>query len=182
MIGQDHDDGSNNFVDTSNVVAFAGMKNFLGFAKQTSGNLFIRPDIAGASWTPRGAKPGLQGVPLPRAYYFPYCARSVGQKQWHALADTFTNNTCILNTSGSVYEFQSCDPAAPGASGELPRAHGNTFFVPGSQSNTSFKCGSTMLTIAAAQAVGYENGSTCKNSTAMAPTDIQEMIRAWLRF
>ena len=90
----DHDDGSNNFVDTSNVVAFAGMKNYLGFAKQTRGNLFVRPDFAGPSWTPTAERPGLPGVPLPRAYYFPYCGRSLGQEQWHELADTFENNTC----------------------------------------------------------------------------------------
>ena len=87
-----HDDGSNNFLDTENVVAFAGMKNYLGFAKQTSGNLFVRPDFVGPSWNPTGEQPGLPGVPVPRPHYFPFCARSLGQEQWYELADTFENN------------------------------------------------------------------------------------------
>ncbi len=74
------------------MVAFAGMKNYLGFAKQTSGNLFVRPDFVGPSWTPTVERPGLPGVPVPRPYYFPFCARSLGQEQWHELADTFENN------------------------------------------------------------------------------------------
>jgi hypothetical protein len=132
----DHDDGSNNFLDTSNVVAFAGMsqcsfscsmfrarlmnlcrtnaqthnhsgmKNFLGFAKQTNGNLFVRPDTVGEKWVrSAGPHPGLPGVaiPLPKGYYFPFCARSLGQKPWRNLSDTFIGNTCVMNSSGTMY-------------------------------------------------------------------------------
>lgn len=196
----DHDDGSNAFVDTGNVVAFAGMKNFLGFAKQTINNLFVRPDFAGRAWAPQGLSssawaggtPGVAGstagatasfgVPLPRAYYFPYCARSLGQESWGAaLADVFVNNTCVLNTSGfGLYRFGTCNPASPGASGAIPHAAGNTFYVPGA--NASFVCGRATLTLAEAQAVGYDTASSTHDSRHLGPEDVAAMIHARLTF
>jgi hypothetical protein len=182
----DHDDGSNNFLDTRNVVAFAGMKNFLGFAKQTNGNLFVRPDFVGERWTPSpGPHPGLAGVPLPKAYYFPYCARSLGQRVWRNLSDTFENNTCIMNSSGTLYEFGSCNSKAPGSVGEIPQARGNTFFVPGGGTTpnaSSFKCGRDELTLVEAQALGYELGSASHDSRLLSPEDIQAMIGEYLGF
>ena len=222
----DHDDGSNNFLDTSNVVAFAGMKNFLGFAKQTNGNLFVRPDFVGASWSPSGPRPGLPGVPLPRACkdpdacpgcpnppcpspkpsigcrawthsshpracivfffcadYFPFCARSLGNKPWKDLADTYIGNTCVMNTSGSLYEYGSCDPNHPGSTGAIPKASGNTFYVPGGRpSNASFRCGTKDLTLTQAQAVGYETDSVSRESAALSPDGVQRTIRQFLGF
>ena len=167
----DHDDGSNAFYDYGNVVAFAGMKNFLGFDKHTDGNLFVRPDIAGATWT-SNYRPT---VPMPRAYYFPYCARSVGQKRWGGLADTFRNNTCAMNYSVSLYKFGSCDPHAPGRSGEVPAASGNIFYTPGG--HAAFVCDKKNLTLSAAQKAGYDLGSTAADSGGVSTEDIQRMIR-----
>jgi hypothetical protein len=42
----DHDDGSNTVVDTGNVFAFAGTKNYEGFNKSSVSNLVVRPDFA----------------------------------------------------------------------------------------------------------------------------------------
>jgi hypothetical protein len=174
----DHDDGSSAFVDVGNVVAFAGMKNFLGFNKSTQANLFVRPDFAGAAFHPPSPP---NRIPMPHAYYFPYCARSLGQANWGpALEDTFTNNTCILNTSGSVYAFGTCNPSAPGKAGNVPAAGNNTFYT--SSGNASFKCGNDTLTLAQAQAVGYEIGSTDRESLALSVVDVAAMIRTQLLF
>ena len=40
----------------------------------------------------------------------------------------------ILNTSGTLYEFGRCNSSSPGSTGQIPRASGNTFFVPGTHS------------------------------------------------
>ena len=183
----DHDDGSNSFTDTANVIAYAGMKNFLGFDKNTTGNLFVRPDYAGTAsdWLQRSRLRRSSGdtVPLPRAYYFPVCARSLGQAPWGAaLADVFAENMCILNTSGSLYEYGSCDPVAPGSSGKIPTAFGNTVWVPGgaNQSTAWFKCGSAKLTLPEAQRLRYELGSSSKDSTPLTPEAVVAMMRQTL--
>lgn len=169
------------------------MKNYLGFAKQTNNNLFVRPDFVGPKWQGQvdfvhPDESALPGVPLPRAYYFPYCARSLGQKVWRSLGDTFLNNTCVMNTSGTLYEFGNCNPEKPGQYGEIPQAAGNTFWVPGGgagvkrDSNASFRCGAKELHLDEAQAVGYEEGSSSRNSLELSAAGVDLMIRQFLDF
>jgi hypothetical protein len=187
----DHDDGSNAFIDTSNVVYAAGMKNFLGFHKNTDGNLFVRPDFVGLTWdagedavmdAESSTSGGAPQIPFPRSFYFPFCVRSLGQASWgNALADTFRNNTCILNSTSSLTEFGTCLKTNPQESGDIPIASGNTYFVPGG--NASISCGPRpRLTIPEAAAVGYEVGSTTRDSLALSPEGIVAMIEEWLAF
>ena len=81
-------------------------------------------------------------------------------------------------------QFGACNPKAPGKQGEVPLSSGNTFYVPMTHPNASahFQCGPTDLTVAEAQAVGYELGSTAKDSLAISPDAIAAMIRAKLGF
>ncbi len=152
------DDGSNEWLDVGNVVAWAGVKNYLGFNKSAVGNLFIRPDYNPA------LSPGMQphtspaGVPLPAAYYFPYCLRSLGQWEWGAaLADSFLGNTCILGTTASPYLLGECNATAPTASGAVPLTGGNAFFTP--NASLGIECGKAVLSLVQAQAAGWEGGS-----------------------
>lgn len=188
----DHDDGSNAILDTGNVLAFAGTKNFQGFDKVSVGNLVVRPDYA-PSGTPAGVwrAPGVKvnsfgqsvtpdGVPLPGAYYFPACARSVGQAAWGpARADVFANNTCVLGSVTDPYLYQDCNPAAPGGDGQVPLASGNTYMTPGGA--YALACGGKTLSLGAAQAAGYDVGSTVSNSSGLSPAGVAELIATWLR-
>jgi hypothetical protein len=163
----DHDDGSNNWADEGNVVAWAGVKNYLGFNKTARGNLFVRPDFD-ARRAP-GMHPGASasGVPLPAAFYFPACVRTLGQWAWGpALADSYVNNTCLLGATSNPYIFGAgtCNPAAPAASGALPSASGNTYFAP--NGSVAIACGAKTLTLAEAAAAGWEVGSAAVSNAA----------------
>ena len=193
----DHDDGSNGMVDVGNVLAFAGTKNFEGFNKTSVGNLVVRPDFAsgggsgdagaaaGGRWAPhrrvnaQGQPVTPDGVPLPVGYYFPACARSVGQAAWGAaLADVYANNTCLLNSTASPYLFGACDAAAPSSDGRVPLASGNTFLTPGG--GYTLACGGKQLDLAQAQAAGYDVGSVARDGRAISPEDVGAMILRWL--
>ncbi len=165
----DHDDGSNAWLDEGNVVAWAGVKSYLGFNKTAKGNFYVRPDYSAARAP--GAHPGTAagGVPLPAGYYFPACVRSVGQFAWGAaLADTYFNNTCLLGNATDPYILGTCDARAPAASGAVPAAGGNTYLTRGGV--VAIACGGTALTLAEAAAAGWEVGSVGESNAAYGDT------------
>ena len=209
------------YLNSGNVVAFAGAKNYEGcviksagcrshawivfmyircrFNKSDFGNLFIRPDFEGpggfqsdtrsqtsriSSWrkfahNSLGQRVTAAGVPLPEAFYFPACYRSVGQWAWGpAFADSAVNNSCILNATSSPYIFGTCNPAAPGKDGDVPETSSNSFFTP--DGALKIKCGSDLLTLADAQSVGYEIGSTV--ATTQSVDAVVDLIHRWLGF
>jgi hypothetical protein len=175
----DHDDGSNAYTDTRNVLVGAGFKNWQGFNRTWQGNLIVRPDyLAGAGAPPAVPAATPDGVPLPRFFYFPACVRSLGQAAWGALGDAYAGNTCILR-SAAAHIFGECNAAAPEASGNVPRAQLNAYYVPGAA--VDLRCGGNM-SLARAQAVGWELGSTQHDVAALAPADVVAMARALLEF
>jgi hypothetical protein len=182
----DHDDGSRGTIDTGNVVVFAGVKNYEGCNKTSRGNLIVRPDYQVATAWGGGVRPGATAdapadvapVPLPRPFYFPVCARSVGQWTWGpALADVYANNTCIL-AGPALYAFGQCDARAPASDGQVFLTSGNTFLTP--NGTVAIGCGGATLTLSQAQAVGYEVGSVASDSNALTPAAVAAMIAAWL--
>ena len=176
----DHDDGSNGWLDERNVLAWSGTKNWQGFNKTAAGNLIVRPDYCPACAPGAHTNEGPGGMPLPTSFYFPACARSLGQARWGALRDTYEGNTCILGATASPYIFGTCNASAPGAAGDVPDARGNTFYTPGAR--LAIACGGRNLTLAEAQAVGYEAGSRVLDSAQLAPADVVAMIEALLGF
>jgi hypothetical protein len=168
----DHDDGSNGYLDTFNVLAFSGFKNYLGFNRTWQSNLIIRPDYL--SKPPSVPSTSPDGVPLPYFFYFPACVRSVGQADWGTLADVHVNNTCVMNST-SVYIYGKCNPADPSEAGDVPRSFDNTFFVRGGSIEIS--CGGKTLSLSEAQSVGYELNSQEFDSTSLTPDDIVSMIQ-----
>jgi hypothetical protein len=173
----DHDDGSNAWLDERNVLLWAGIKNWQGFNKTASGNLIVRPDYCDNCTA--GARSNNAGsIPLPTTFYFPACARSLGQARWGALRDSYVNNTCVI-AHASPYIFGTCNASAPGAAGDVPAARDNTFFSPGAR--VAIACGRATLSLAEAQAVGYEAGSRALDN-ALAPADVAALIARFLGF
>lgn len=167
----------------------------LRFNKTDASNLFVRPDFEGLgkfsmnglpsqSWfdAPRnsfGQRTTDAGVPLPEAFYFPACYRSLGQWTWgDTLADTAFNNTCILNATTSPYIFGACNPASPESAGNVPLSSFNNFLTPGGE--LEIACGGRTLSLQEAQAVGFENGSTVGPTPGIAAT--VALIHEWLLF
>ena len=167
------------------------------FNKTDASNLFVRPDFEGLghlqvatnghtsqSWVdaPRnsfGQRTTGGGVPLPEAFYFPACYRSLGQWTWgHTLADSAFNNTCILNATTSPYIFGACNPASPESAGNVPLSSFNTFLTPGGA--LEIACGGRTLSLQEAQAVGFENGSSTGPTPGIAATVV--LIHEWLLF
>jgi hypothetical protein len=150
----------------------------------SSGDAFQKSDDVGSSWrsSPRnahGQRTTSLGVPLPEAFYFPACYRSLGQWTWgRALADRSIGNTCVLNSTSSPYIFGSCSPAAPGADGRVPETANTTFLTPGGA--LSIACGGHMLSLTEAQAVGYELGSMVEPTPGVSAA--VALIHEWLHF
>jgi hypothetical protein len=114
----DHDDGSNTYDDSFNVLFYGGAKNFLGHSKRSHNNLYIYPDAKPVE----GAGPGLRG--------FAVCATSDGAKKassgWH---EVFDHNRCVLQSdSSALYHWGSCDPAALNDTTDM--THDNQIFAP----------------------------------------------------
>jgi hypothetical protein len=173
----DHDDGSNAWRDEGNVLVWAGVKNWQGLNKTAASNLIVRPDYC-AECTPGAHANAAGNVPLPASYYFPACARSLGQARWGALRDSFVNNTCILEAA-SPYIFGTCNASAPNYAGDVPDARDNEFVTPGAR--VAILCGGKTLSLADAQAAGYETGSRAVDN-ALSPADTVAMIEAVLGF
>merc|ERR1712072_1058367 len=97
----DHDDGSNNYVDSQNALFFGGAKNFKGHSKRSFGNLYYQPD----NQLYEGSGPGV---------HVPNCANNDGaSRNSSGWGEVYAGNRCILaGTSGSIlYRYDNCDPA-----------------------------------------------------------------------
>lgn len=182
--GVDHDDGSNAYAVTDNVILFSGFKTYQGFNKTATGNLYVYADVtAGPFGTgdadadarlprdPTAAKAVRAGRrsfgPLGNAGW-PYCACDNGVGSLPPpQQDTWAGNTCIASGPGGVYQFSNCDPASP-HNGGIPVLGGNTLLV-GSDGAFSFGCGSATWNLTAAQAAGVDVGSVA----GPAPSDAQ---------
>ena len=134
----DHDDCSCYYHDSSNLLVYAGAKNYLGMSKVTSGNVYIDVDLNGMK------------------------ACAVDDSTWSkdgTDADIFANNVCITG-SGDMYHDSRCDPH--NLAETVDKSFGNRFFTDNT-SQLGFACGRSkpvQLTLESFQAKGYEKGST----------------------
>ncbi len=86
--------------------------------------------------------------------------------------DVWRNNTCITASVGKAQWDMHCNPNAP-TDGNAPIFSGNTYANPGAE--YGFPCGKngTRLTLAEAQAVGQDVGSTVTT-----PPSTEEILAA----
>jgi hypothetical protein len=147
----DHDDGSNSYDDSFNFLAWGGAKQYLGFDKKFVGNFYLYPDAN----MPTAAA----GAPLQAATGFsPFCYLANGVADFAAARqDSWVNETCIASSPGALYSTDSCDPSAPHA-GRIPVLANNTLFL--DTGAYELKCGDATWTLAEANALGVDVGTT----------------------
>merc|ERR1712008_10983 len=104
----DHDDGSQRFNDTENLMVFGGCKNFLGNSKSCDHNLIIYPGIN---------------------------SRSTGGKRCqtddnHVFANQYFHSNYCITEDGATYSFGGCARQTLDAS--VYQTWNNTFYTPNS--------------------------------------------------
>ncbi len=131
----DHDDGSQFYNDTHNVMIFGGCKNFLGNSKSCGRNFILFPGLASRASGNRRCQTDDNGV---FANQF------------------FHENTCFV-ADGLFYTFEKCTNANL-ATTVYETAH-NTFY---SYGNATFQapCGGVADGLDAWQKLGQDSGST----------------------
>lgn len=176
----DHDDGSNAYVASGNLLLWGGFKNYLGFNKAAVGNLYVYPDASVSMHKMRGGKEYGRVRSGSGSGGWPYCAMSQGSAstpQW--MWDTWVNNTCIMSSgAGNMYDWGTCNVAHP-YDGNIPLLGGNT--VMSGDGSYGFKCGGTTWnTLAEAQSHGVDIGSTFVPSVP-STAQILSMAAQWIK-
>ena len=137
----DHDDGSQFYNDTQNLMVFGGCKNFLGHSKSCDHNTILYPGIDSRSAGARRCQTDDNGV-----FAFQY----------------FTANKCF-EADGEFYTFSSC--TSSNLATTVYQTRGNTFYA---DDNGTFAppCG-VDGGLAAWQALGQDVGSTVRTTPAL---------------
>ena len=136
----DHDDGSQFFNDSSNVLVWGGCKNYRGNSKSCDGNVILYPGFSGRAAGGRRCQTDDNGI-FANQYYH--------------------NNTCF-NADGAAYSWGKCDASA--VETETYHTESNTFYS--ADGSFSSKCGAT-LDLAAWQKLGQDHGSVTGKTPAI---------------
>jgi hypothetical protein len=152
MFPIDHDDGSQRYRDTHNVLLYGGAKYFMGNEKIADSNLYVFPDIVQG-----GSCIYNQGPQWPEAGY--------GEK--------YTNNHCLLYNASHIGGHDSTTSAANtfGASCDIGRLNltvthtaNNTYMATDGfpAGGPAIMCGAKVIKFSAWQALGQEAGSVAR--------------------
>jgi hypothetical protein len=143
----DHDDGSNSYYDTNNLLLWGGAKNYLGFAKHGHTNFYVYPDAS---------EPTVSGAANFKTGFSPYCYGSAGSTTIDApRRDSSVNCTCVAGSPGALYSLD-CDPAHID-NGFVPVLINNTYFL--DSGAYSFPCAGQHWDLATAQSHGVDTGT-----------------------
>ena len=167
----DHDDGSEYYLDTRNVCAFAGMKNYIGQNKIWDSNLIVFPEgvasqnRSGTSciWTSMDMAGDKDTLPCSTR---PCRTREV-----------FTNNTCLTYSSTPLeYDmFNETDLRLNGiANTTIPFTERNQYYL---ETPYMFL---GRWNLSGAQAMGIDIGSNEASLTAMSMKKLNRMARKLL--
>jgi hypothetical protein len=161
-----HDDGSNAWTDENNFLPWSGTKNYLGFNKTSRGNIFLYADLS-----PQHLAHGYDNG-------WNACSMSYGTAALPtALADVWTNNTCVCARGSSFFSFNGCVPQAP-LDGNAPLFSANTYAS--DDGVWAMTCGDAHWNLSQAQALGVDVGSAL-----VTPPTVDQVVasaRALLHF
>lgn len=129
----DHDDGSNNYIDTFNFLPWTGTKDYMGYNKTMVGNYYLYP-ADGA------------------------CALSIawGSGDAGRAPEVWANNTCLTLAGTGLFSFNRCNATDPLDAG-IPFLSGNTYANP--NASYTLPCGNQTWDLKEAQKHGVELGS-----------------------
>ncbi len=100
------------------------------------------------------------------ALHFPYCYGAAGSSALPAdLRDAWKGNQCVIGSAGNIYSFDSCSTSTPD-DGHVPFLSNNTLFA--DSGTYVLNCGGTQLSLAQAQAIGFDANSTFAPSPSSA--------------
>lgn len=147
----DHDDGSQRYRDTHNVLLYGGAKYFLGHDKIADSNLYVFPDVvqSGSCIYDKGAQ-------WPEAGY----------------GERYTNNHCLLHNASRIGGHDSTTSATStfGASCDVSRLNltvvhtaNNTYMATFPASGPAVACGAKIISFSAWQSLGQEVGSVARS-------------------
>lgn len=98
--------------------------------------------------------------------FSPYCYLANGVSDFApARQDSWVNETCVASGPSALYSTDSCNPAAP-HSGRIPAlANNSLYFDAGAY---ELQCGAATWTLAEANALGVDVGTTVAQTPATA--------------
>ena len=175
----DHDDGSNGWVDTENVLLWGGTKNLMGYNKKSVGNAMVYVDYnpsqllaQSAAWAKRLGWSAPEAKPPMCAGYVTAFPAATG------LADAWQNNTCIAASPASFFRWLACNSSNP-LDGSIPVPMvGNSYYSP--NASYQMRCGVEVWGLQQAQARGVDLGATLHD---LPPTDqLLRIARDLLQF
>lgn len=142
----------------------------MGYNKHNVGNVFVYVDYTPVSYARAlGLEPAVEG----RAGYS-VCATSIASYAWRTAGldgqqEQWQGNTCIASSHTSFFNWYECNSTHP-LDGTIPfPMSGNTYMS--SDAGYEMRCRDTTWTLAQAQALGVDAGST----TAVLPT-VDELV------
>jgi hypothetical protein len=150
----DHDDGSNGWVDTENILLWSGSKNLMGYNKRSERNLMVYVDYnpalllshARVGWSAPEPKPAM-------------CAGVItAYPSGAGVADAWVNNSCVAASNASLFRFPSCNSSNP-LDGSIPvPLAGNSYYT--ANATYQMRCGGEVWGLTQAQARGEHVGDT----------------------
>ena len=151
----DHDDGSNGYIDTNQVLLWGGTKSLMGYNKHHLRNAMVYVDYSPALHAPAARRVGWSA---PEAKP-PMCAGMITPTPAvPGLAEVWANNTCIASDPAHFFRFESCNATDPLDGGIPVPLAGNRYFSP--NASYALRCGGALWALPDAQARGVDAGST----------------------
>jgi hypothetical protein len=173
----DHDDGSNGYVDTKNVLLFGGSKTLMGYNKHTIDNAMVYVDylpslhstaLARVGWSatsPESKPPMCSGFIVPTP-----------DNTTHA--EVWMNNTCISSDSAHFFRFYNCNASDPTNGGiPVPLANNKFYSV---NATYDLHCDSVSWNLTEAQERGLDLGSSLHHLPTT--NELSDMMRTLLSF
>ena len=154
-VPMDHDDGSNGFIDTNNVLLWGGTKSLMGYNKHHVSNAMVYVDLSPALHSPAARRVGWS-APESKP---PMCSGMiVATPSVPGMAEIWTNNSCIASSAAFFFRWPSCNSSNPLDGGIPYPLSSNRYYTP--NATYELRCGDATWGLPEAQARGLDVGSS----------------------
>ena len=151
----DHDDGSNTYVDTNNVLLWGGTKTLMGYNKHHVNQLMAYVDYQPALHAPARTRIGWS-APQSKP---PMCSGFiVPTPMVLGKSEVWQNNTCISSDAAHFFRWYSCNSSNPLDGGTPAPLSDNRYYS--SNAGYTLSCGEASWNLSQAQQRGLDLRST----------------------